>query len=85
MPASDIIKFEMARNFPGPNDVVRINDKFREEIGDPTIQKVKMKVRDEVLNDTTLKKALDEEINYNTRRFLRTMISSMGLNAEFVN
>lgn len=85
IPTSDIIEFDMARNYPGPKDVVRISDKFREEIGDPTIQKVKMKVRDEVLNDTTLKKALDEEINYNTRRFLRTMISSMGLNAEFVN
>ena len=85
LPASDIIEFDMARNYPGPKDVVRISDEFREEIGDPTIQKVKMKVRDEVLNDTTLKKALDEEINYNTRRFLRTMISSMGLNAEFVN
>ena len=85
IPTSDIIEFDMARNYPGPNDVVRISDKFREEIGEQTIQKVKMKARDEVLNDTTLKKALDEEINYNTRRFLRTMISSMGLNAEFVN
>lgn len=85
IPTSDIIEFDMARNYPGPNDVVRISDKFREEIGEQTIQKVKMKARDEVLNDTTLKKALDEEINYNTRRFLGTMISSMGLNAEFVN
>ncbi len=66
------------------SEIIRVNTLTRDPVGDQTIQKVKMKVVEEVLADTTLFKKLSVEIDNNTRTVFRSMLRGMGLEPQFV-
>lgn len=84
LPRPEIIEhhFDLRTN---RDDIVAISTLTRAEVGEQTVQKVKMKVVEEVLADTTLFHKLSAEIDNNTRMLFRSMLRSMGLEPQFIN
>ena len=66
-------------------DVITISTLARDEVGEQTIQSIKNRVSQEVLADTTIFQDLSIEIERNTKTVFRSMLRSMGLQAEFVD
>lgn len=84
LPKPEIIEhhFDLRTN---RDDIITISTLTRAEVGEQTIQQVKMKVVEEVLADTTLFAKLSVDIENNTRTVFRSMLRGMGLEAQFVN
>ena len=84
LPKPEIIEhhFDLRTN---RDDIIAISTLTRAEVGEQTIQQVKMKVVEEVLADTTLFAKLAVDIENNTRTVFRSMLKGMGLEAQFVN
>ena len=68
-----------------PRDVVSISTGLRDEIGEHTIQKIKMQVMEGLMADTTLLPKLYIEVMENTKSVFASMLQSMGLKPEFTN
>lgn len=83
LPKPEIIEhhFDLRTN---RDDIVAISTLTRAEVGEQTVQQVKMKVVEEVLADTTLFAKLSVEIENNTRAVFRSMLKGMGLEAQFI-
>ena len=83
LPKPEIIEhhFDLRTN---RDDIIAISTLTRAEVGEQTIQQVKMKVVEEVLADTTLFAKLSVDIENNTRTVFRSMLKGMGLETQFV-
>ena len=83
LPKPEIIEhhFDLRTN---RDDIIAISTLTRAEVGEQTIQQVKMKVVEEVLADTTLFSKLSVDIENNTRTVFRSMLKGMGLETQFV-
>ena len=83
LPKPEIIEhnFDLRTN---RDDIIAISTLTRAEVGEQTVQKVKMKVVEEVLADTTLFDKLAVEIEHNTQTVFRSMLKGMGLEPQFI-
>lgn len=83
LPKPEIIEhnFDLRTN---RDDIIAISTLTRAEVGEQTVQKVKMKVVEEVLADTTLFDKLAVEIEHNTQTVFRSMLRGMGLEPQFI-
>ena len=83
LPKPEIIEhhFDLRTN---RDEIIAISTLTRAEVGEQTIQQVKMKVVEEVLADTTLFAKLSVDIENNTRTVFRSMLKGMGLETQFV-
>ena len=83
LPKPEIIEhhFDLRTN---RDDIIAISTLTRAEIGEQTIQKVKRKVVEEVLADTTLFDKLAVEIVHNTQTVFRSMLRGMGMEPQFI-
>lgn len=83
LPKPEIIEhnFDLRTN---RDDIIAISTLTRAEVGEQTVQKVKMKVVEEVLADTTLFDKLAVEIEHNMQTVFRSMLRGMGLEPQFI-
>ena len=83
LPKPEIIEhnFDLRTN---RDDIIAISTLTRAEVGEQTVQKVKMKVVEEVMADTTLFDKLAVEIEHNTQTVFRSMLRGMGLEPQFI-
>jgi len=83
LPKPEIIEhnFDLRTN---RDDIIAISTLTRADVGEQTVQKVKMKVVEEVLADTTLFDKLAVEIEHNTQTVFRSMLRGMGLEPQFI-
>jgi len=84
LPKATIIDYSTEQR-TNHRDIITISTLARSEVGEQTIQAIKNRVSQEVLADTTIFRDLAVEIEGNTKAVFRSMLSSMGLRAEFVD
>lgn len=84
LPAPEMINpnFEPKTN---PHEIVSISTGLRDEVGEPTIQRIKSQVYEETINDTVLTNQLSIEVINNTESFFSSLLKSMGLRPVFIN